>query len=169
MHTLQHINVQDRDAMRILQHTVYALTCPCTCTCSVKTTFLITYVYKPYWLRTSHFPHFLLMHACIIKIHIAIPADQLLRYQCVYLFTNVWLLTGVCICVVGEGVQWSNLNRPVSIDDNLSFLDILLMFLVDIVMYLVLMWYVEAVFPGSYGVPRRWYFPFQVWFWLFNC
>ncbi|XP_071796832.1 phospholipid-transporting ATPase ABCA3-like [Asterias amurensis] len=65
----------------------------------------------------------------------------------------------------GEGVQWSNLNRPVSIDDNFTFLDILLMFVVDIVWYLVFMWYVEAVFPGSYGVPRRWYFPFQVSYW----
>ncbi|XP_038067464.1 ATP-binding cassette sub-family A member 3-like [Patiria miniata] len=65
----------------------------------------------------------------------------------------------------GEGIQWNNINRPVSVDDNLSFLDVLLMFLVDIVWYLVFMWYVEAVFPGSYGVPRKWYFPFQISYW----
>ncbi|XP_022089306.1 ATP-binding cassette sub-family A member 3-like [Acanthaster planci] len=65
----------------------------------------------------------------------------------------------------GEGIQWSNINRPVSEDDNFSFLDVLLMFLVDIVWYLIFMWYVEAVFPGSFGVPRKWYFPFQVSYW----
>ena len=38
----------------------------------------------------------------------------------------------------------------------------MLMFLVDIILYLVITWYLDAVFPGSYGVPQKWYFPFQV-------
>ena len=33
------------------------------------------------------------------------------------------------------------------------------MLLVDIVLYAVLIWYIEAVFPGKYGVSKPWYFP----------
>ena len=33
------------------------------------------------------------------------------------------------------------------------------MLLIDIVVYALLTWYIEAVFPGQYGLPRPWYFP----------
>ena len=33
------------------------------------------------------------------------------------------------------------------------------MLAVDIVLYTVLIWYIEAVFPGKYGVSKPWYFP----------
>ena len=36
------------------------------------------------------------------------------------------------------------------------------MFVVDTVLYLVIAWYVEAVFPGEYGIAQPWYFPFTV-------
>ena len=32
------------------------------------------------------------------------------------------------------------------------------MLLVDSVLYGILTWYIEAVFPGEYGVPKPWYF-----------
>ena len=34
------------------------------------------------------------------------------------------------------------------------------MFVVDIILYSALTWYIEAVFPGKYGVSKPWYFPF---------
>ncbi len=34
---------------------------------------------------------------------------------------------------------------------------------IDAVLYLVLALYIEAVFPGEFGVPQPWYFPFTVW------
>ena len=56
-------------------------------------------------------------------------------------------------------MQWNNLNEPVSVDDNITFGQILLMFVVDSVLYILIMWYVEAVFPGQYGIPQRpWFF-----------
>lgn len=30
---------------------------------------------------------------------------------------------------------------------------------------MVLAWYIEGVFPGEYGVPRKWYFPIQPSYW----
>ena len=65
----------------------------------------------------------------------------------------------------GTGVQWSNISRGVSVDDSLSFGMVLLMFVADSVLYGIITWYVEAVFPGEYGVPQRWFFPFLPSYW----
>ena len=62
----------------------------------------------------------------------------------------------------GEGIQWQNLNRGVSPDDDFTFADVLIMLAVDAVIYLLLALYVEAVFPGEFGVPQPWYFPLTV-------
>ncbi|XP_071106304.1 phospholipid-transporting ATPase ABCA3-like [Haliotis cracherodii] len=59
---------------------------------------------------------------------------------------------------IGSGVQWSNLDQGVSVDDNFALLHILLMMLFDSVLYCAIAWYVEAVFPGEFGVPQKWYF-----------
>ena len=65
----------------------------------------------------------------------------------------------------GTGVQWSNLNRGISIDDDFTFGLVLVMFVVDSIIYGLIAWYVEAVFPGDYGVPQRWYFPVSPTYW----
>ncbi len=62
----------------------------------------------------------------------------------------------------GEGVQWSNINEPASVDDNFTFSNVLGMMIFDMFFYLFLAWYIEGVYPGDYGVPRPWYFPCQV-------
>lgn len=38
----------------------------------------------------------------------------------------------------------------------------MIMLLVDIVILLLITWYVDAVFPGEFGVPQPWYFPVLV-------
>ncbi|XP_052266535.1 phospholipid-transporting ATPase ABCA3-like isoform X2 [Dreissena polymorpha] len=65
----------------------------------------------------------------------------------------------------GEGVQWSNIRRGASIDDNFSLFNVIMMMLADAVLYGMITWYVEAVFPGEYGVPQKWYFPFTCSYW----
>ena len=40
------------------------------------------------------------------------------------------------------------------------------MIMVDIVLYVVLIWYLEVVFPGKYGVSKPWYFPLMPSYWL---
>ncbi|XP_026071364.1 ATP-binding cassette sub-family A member 3-like isoform X1 [Carassius auratus] len=58
----------------------------------------------------------------------------------------------------GTGIQWHNLFEPVTVDDDFSLAQVLGLLLLDSVLYALVTWYVEAVFPGEYGVPRPWYF-----------
>uniref|UniRef100_A0A8C0FMG9 ATP binding cassette subfamily A member 3 n=1 Tax=Bubo bubo TaxID=30461 RepID=A0A8C0FMG9_BUBBB len=58
----------------------------------------------------------------------------------------------------GTGIQWRDLMKPVSVDDNFTLAQVLGMLLLDSALYGVVAWYVEAVFPGEYGVPQPWYF-----------
>jgi len=62
----------------------------------------------------------------------------------------------------GDGVQWSTVSSPVSVDDEFTFGTVILMFWVDTAVYLFLTWYIENAFPGDYGIPKPWYFPLQV-------
>ncbi|PFX17779.1 ATP-binding cassette sub-family A member 3 [Stylophora pistillata] len=65
----------------------------------------------------------------------------------------------------GTGVQWSNINHGPSIDDDLTLGYVFGMFVVDSIVYGLIAWYVEAVFPGNYGVPQPWYFPVLASYW----
>lgn len=67
------------------------------------------------------------------------------------------------------GVHWNNLNQPVTIDDDLTLGHVMIMLIVDSVIYLLVMWYVEAVFPGAVGVPNPPYFFVLVRFLLCHC
>ncbi|ELW67824.1 ATP-binding cassette sub-family A member 3 [Tupaia chinensis] len=58
----------------------------------------------------------------------------------------------------GTGVQWRDLLSPVNVDDDLCFGQVLGMLLLDAVLYGLVTWYVEAVFPGQFGVPQPCYF-----------
>ena len=64
----------------------------------------------------------------------------------------------------GTGVQWSNLQET-SVDDSFVFGHVLLMFIVDSVLYGLAAGYIEAVFPGEFGVPQPWYFPVLPSYW----
>ncbi|KAJ9596524.1 hypothetical protein L9F63_012466, partial [Diploptera punctata] len=65
----------------------------------------------------------------------------------------------------GEGMQWRNLWKPVTKDDEFVLGHVLIMLLLDAVIYLLITLYVEAVFPGEFGVPQKWYFPIQKSYW----
>ncbi|KAG9340457.1 hypothetical protein JZ751_021570 [Albula glossodonta] len=58
----------------------------------------------------------------------------------------------------GTGIQWHNLFDPVTVDDDFSLAHVMGLLLLDAVLYGLVAWYVEAVFPGEYGVPLPWYF-----------
>ncbi|GAB1598321.1 ATP-binding cassette sub-family A member 7-like [Argonauta hians] len=64
------------------------------------------------------------------------------------------------------GLQWSNLDDSSMPDDSFSMLQCMLMMLLDATIYLILSWYIEAVYPGTFGIPRKWYFPFQKSYWF---
>ena len=63
---------------------------------------------------------------------------------------------------LGAGLQWSNLASSYSPNDGLTMLHIYFMFIFDTVLYSVITWYMEKAFPGEYGIPQPWYFPFMV-------
>ncbi|XP_064606780.1 phospholipid-transporting ATPase ABCA3-like [Liolophura sinensis] len=65
----------------------------------------------------------------------------------------------------GEGALWSNFHRPATVDDNFSLLLVMVMLLVDIAVLLLITWYIDAVFPGEFGVPQPWYFPVLKTYW----
>ena len=60
------------------------------------------------------------------------------------------------------GLHWNNLWSRIKSDDPQTMGLYWLMFLVDIGLYAFIMWYVDNVKPGTYGVGRKWYFPFEV-------
>ena len=60
------------------------------------------------------------------------------------------------------GLQWNNLWGRIEPDDPMTMGLYWLMFLVDMAIYAFIMWYIDTIKPGTYGVGRKWYFPFEV-------
>ncbi|KAM9724848.1 phospholipid-transporting ATPase ABCA3-like [Dama dama] len=65
-----------------------------------------------------------------------------------------------------DGAKWNNFLSQVSPDDELTLAQIMGMLLFDAFLYGLLTWYIDAVFPGKYGVPKPWYFFMQKGYWL---
>ncbi|KAL8582197.1 hypothetical protein ACOMHN_004116 [Nucella lapillus] len=63
------------------------------------------------------------------------------------------------------GSQWGNIGDSPVPNDTFSLESCIWMMFLDAALYLVLTWYIEAVFPGQYGMPRKWYFPIQKSYW----
>ncbi len=59
-------------------------------------------------------------------------------------------------------MQWSNLFKPLSVDSQMTMAHVFLMLIVDIFIYLLIVWYFDNVTPGEFGLPKKWYFPFTV-------
>jgi len=81
-----------------------------------------------------------------------------------------------------EGVQWNNVGKALSADDNFSLLAVYGMFILDFFLYMIIAWlvtksmkhgndddcirYIDAVFPGEYGIPKPFYFFVTPSYWL---
>uniref|UniRef100_F6S4S8 ATP-binding cassette sub-family A member 2 n=1 Tax=Monodelphis domestica TaxID=13616 RepID=F6S4S8_MONDO len=68
--------------------------------------------------------------------------------------------------VAGVGIQWHTFSQSPVEGDDFNLLLSMMMLIADAVVYGVLTWYIEAVHPGMYGLPRPWYFPLQKSYWL---
>ncbi|XP_042778092.1 phospholipid-transporting ATPase ABCA3-like isoform X1 [Panthera leo] len=77
------------------------------------------------------------------------------------LSSNIAMGLGTKFLVKAEmekiGIKWSNIFSPPKME-NFGFAHILGMFLFDAFLYGLVAWYIEAVFPGEYGVPKPWNF-----------
>uniref|UniRef100_A0A8C9Y565 P-type phospholipid transporter n=1 Tax=Sander lucioperca TaxID=283035 RepID=A0A8C9Y565_SANLU len=65
----------------------------------------------------------------------------------------------------GVGIQWSNLLASPLEEDSYNLTTSISLMLFDAVLYGIMTWYIENVFPGQYGIPRPWYFPFTKSYW----
>lgn len=64
------------------------------------------------------------------------------------------------------GVQWNNFYKtPYNLDGGLTMNLVCLLLLLDAVIYLILAWYIESVWPGEYGVGKPWYFLLSPYYW----
>ncbi|KAM3860773.1 LOW QUALITY PROTEIN: retinal-specific phospholipid-transporting ATPase ABCA4-like [Diretmus argenteus] len=68
----------------------------------------------------------------------------------------------------GLGLQWDNIQTSPLQGDEFSFHTSIYMMSLDTVLYFVLAWYLDSVFPGQYGIRRPFYFPLLPSYWL-NC
>ncbi|CAF0739890.1 unnamed protein product [Brachionus calyciflorus] len=65
-----------------------------------------------------------------------------------------------------KGIKWSNLSLTPFTNSQFTLTTLCSILLFDTFLYLVLAWYIEGLFPGEYGVPKKWYFPFQKSYWF---
>ncbi|CAF2062271.1 unnamed protein product [Rotaria magnacalcarata] len=65
----------------------------------------------------------------------------------------------------GTGLQWSMFNEAVSVDDNFTMADVIIMLYIDAFIYLILALYIENIWPGQYGIPKSFLYPFQLSYW----
>ncbi|KAF0287166.1 ATP-binding cassette sub-family A member 1 [Amphibalanus amphitrite] len=65
----------------------------------------------------------------------------------------------------GVGIQWSTIDKSPIVGDEFSLLQSMFVLLLDSFLYGLLTWYIEAVFPGQFGIPRPWFFPFMRSYW----
>ncbi|XP_037671069.1 ATP-binding cassette sub-family A member 3-like [Choloepus didactylus] len=77
------------------------------------------------------------------------------------LCSNIAMALGVQFIVnaetQGTGLKWSNIFTS-TLTDNFVFAYVLGMLLFDALLYGLVAWYTEAVFPGEYGMPKPWNF-----------
>ncbi|XP_061579710.1 glucosylceramide transporter ABCA12 [Cololabis saira] len=69
----------------------------------------------------------------------------------------------------GEGIQWSNAYMSPIPGDTGSFGWLCWLMLIDSILYFIIGAYIRMVFPGKYGIPAPWYFPFKLSFWADLC
>lgn len=110
-------------------------------------------LYFPYAISSEHYED--LSHSRKISMCLASNSALSLAFRIIFNYEGQ-----------GTGIQWHNVFTSPSQGDTLTLGHTMLMLLFDSVFYLLIALYVEAVFPGEYGVPKPWYFLFTKSFWF---
>nr|XP_057928387.1 phospholipid-transporting ATPase ABCA1 isoform X2 [Doryrhamphus excisus] len=66
----------------------------------------------------------------------------------------------------GIGIQWHNLQSSPVQGESYNLSTVIVMLWVDAFIYAVAALYIEAVFPGDYGIPQPWHFAFHINYWI---
>ncbi|XP_060089129.1 phospholipid-transporting ATPase ABCA1-like [Heteronotia binoei] len=61
----------------------------------------------------------------------------------------------------GMGIQWENLYSSPMEGGSYTFATTMAIHLFSVLLCVLATLYIESVFPGEYGIPKPWYFPFQ--------
>uniref|UniRef100_A0A1I8IFT6 ABC transporter domain-containing protein n=1 Tax=Macrostomum lignano TaxID=282301 RepID=A0A1I8IFT6_9PLAT len=77
-------------------------------------------------------------------------------------YIGLWELANI-------GIQPDNVAKSPLMDSSFTFGGVLFMLWVDAFLLMLLTWYIEKVFPGKYGVPKPFYFPFTKSYWCSSC
>ncbi|CAF3444208.1 unnamed protein product [Rotaria sp. Silwood1] len=109
-------------------------------------------LYLPYTLLINFDAQILRWHKVIASLSstvaFGIGCDYIARYE-----------------GMAQGIQWNNIHKGAKPNDNFTFLYCMIMMLVDSILYMLLTVYIENVFPGEYGIPQPWYYPFTKTYW----
>ncbi|XP_069920744.1 phospholipid-transporting ATPase ABCA3 isoform X3 [Oryctolagus cuniculus] len=134
-------------------------------------------------LWASYFVTYLMLYLIIITLLCAvlffkIVHERILQHSDPSVVTVFFLLYVISLILFGfmistfftngDGLQWNNLSSPVTPGDTFTLAHVFGMLLFDACLYGLVAWYVEAVFPGEYGVPKPWYFFVQKSYWFGN-
>ena len=79
--------------------------------------------------------------------------------------TSICRINHICQPITGRGFNTLTQVSPLA-GDSLSMAGCMGMLLLDSALYGLLMWYIEAVWPGQYGVPKPPYFFLTTNYWL---
>ncbi|KAJ4444283.1 hypothetical protein ANN_06075, partial [Periplaneta americana] len=143
--------------------------------------YVIWQTYKKEFMLLSTMLH----HRCFITLGSRLntgwifpvpPMEAMLRFMehKIYYYEKLYIVSDSGILMLmflfcfpphhqtGEGMQWYTVWTPVTKDDKLVLGHVMVMLLADAIIYLLIALYVEAIYPGEYGVPKPWYFPFKV-------
>uniref|UniRef100_A0A5K3F685 ABC transporter domain-containing protein n=1 Tax=Mesocestoides corti TaxID=53468 RepID=A0A5K3F685_MESCO len=107
---------------------------------------ILVLTFTPYQLMSLHFENYHL----ISKLAFSVMPNIAIGFLCLL----IGRFEGV-----GSGAQWHLFAHQASSDDALRFDLLWSVLFADTLLYLLLAWYIDNVWPGKYGVPKPWYFP----------
>eukprot|EP00116_Pleurobrachia_bachei_P016481 sb/3476743/ len=78
---------------------------------------------------------------------------------CIQRFAIVFFTTSLLTIVLKAGLSWSTMNSQYSALNTATIGGIMNILLIGTVIFALLTWYIENVFPGEFGVPNKpWFF-----------
>uniref|UniRef100_A0A452TZ49 ATP-binding cassette sub-family A member 3-like n=1 Tax=Ursus maritimus TaxID=29073 RepID=A0A452TZ49_URSMA len=107
---------------------------------------------------------FIILLLCMIFFIEPVPVIQYSDPSLVFVFLLCFAIATIFFSFMVStffnkeiGIKWSNIFSSPKME-NFDFAHVLGMFLFDAFLYGLVAWYIEAVFPGEYGVPKPWNF-----------
>ncbi|XP_022665838.1 ATP-binding cassette sub-family A member 1-like isoform X2 [Varroa destructor] len=102
-----------------------------------------------------------------VSDYAAKPAAVKIFTSLIPFFGIQWLLKLIIYTEeIGKGLHWSTIGQTVIPGDNVSPLTILLTMIFSWGLYLLLTWYLDAVIPWQYGVPKEPFFFLHKSYWF---